>query len=69
VLDRPLGGDLSIEAIVAEVARHYLERAWRESGGNKSRAARLLGLRSHQTFDNWANRYGATMSSPLGDHM
>lgn len=64
VLDRALGADLSIEAIVAEVARHYLERAWRESGGNKSRAARLLGLRSHQTFENWAKRYGTVVHMP-----
>ena len=53
VWDRPLGGGFSIKALLAEIRRHYLNRAMEEAGGNKTRAAGLLGLRSHQTLSNW----------------
>ena len=53
VWDRPLGGGFSIEALLAEVTRHYLDRAMMEAGDNKAKAARLVGLGSHQTFNNW----------------
>ena len=53
VWDRPLGGGFSIEALLAEIRRHYLNRAMEEAGGIKTRAAGLLGLRSHQTLSNW----------------
>ena len=58
ILDRPLGEGLQLQGILAEVASHYLKRALREAGGNKSRAARLLGLAIYQTFDNWMKKYG-----------
>jgi DNA-binding NtrC family response regulator len=58
VLGRPLGDDLDITAIVAEVARHYLSRAMIEAGGNKTQAAKMLGLTSYQTLTNWLRRYG-----------
>ncbi len=43
-----------------DVARHYLERALAESHGNKSEAARLLGLPSYQTLTNWMARHGVS---------
>ena len=58
VLDRPLGGDFALPEVLAEVARHYLERALAEAHGNKSEAARLAGLSSYQTLTNWLERYG-----------
>lgn len=60
VLDRPLGNRLDLRALLANVARHYLERALEQSGGNKTEAARLVGLPSYQTFTNWMKRYGLT---------
>jgi transcriptional regulator with PAS, ATPase and Fis domain len=39
------------------VARHYLERALAEAGGNKTKAASLVGLPSYQTLTNWLKRY------------
>ena len=42
---------------MAELARHYLQRALAEAAGNKTRAAELVGLPSYQTFTNWMNRY------------
>lgn len=59
LLGRPLGDGLALPALVAELARHYLERALDEAGGNKTRAAELVGLPSYQTFSNWLKRYGA----------
>ena len=52
VWDRPLGDGFSIDALLAEIDCHYLNRAMEEAGGNKSKAAKLLGLRSHQTLSN-----------------
>ncbi len=57
VLGRPLGPALKLPELLAEVARHYLQRALEESGGNKTRAAGLVGLPSYQTLTNWLERY------------
>ena len=58
VLDRALGDGLDIRALVTEVESHYVTRAWAESGRNKTKAAKLLGLPSYQTFTNWMARLG-----------
>ena len=58
ILERPLGDNLSLPDLMASVARHYLARALDETDGNKSRAARLVGLPSYQTFTNWLKKYG-----------
>ncbi|MFQ5680356.1 MAG: sigma-54 interaction domain-containing protein, partial [Gemmatimonadota bacterium] len=58
LLDRPLGEGLDLPGILAQVARHYLERALDEAHGNKTKAANLVGLPSYQTFTNWMKRYG-----------
>ena len=47
VWDRPLGDGFSIHTLLAEIERHYLNRAMEEAGGHKSKAAKLLGLGSH----------------------
>jgi DNA-binding NtrC family response regulator len=58
ILNKPLGVGLNIQAIMANVARHYLKRALEEAHGNKTVAAKLLGLPSYQTFTNWLDKYG-----------
>jgi DNA-binding NtrC family response regulator len=60
VLARPLGEGLDLPRLLATVARHYLERALDEAAGNKTRAARLMGLPSYQTLTNWMKRYEVT---------
>jgi len=58
ILHRALGDNFNLEDLLAEVARHYLERALAEAQGNKSRAAKLVGLASYQSLTNWLTRYG-----------
>ena len=58
ILDRPMDNVFSLPDLLAQVARHYLERALDATGGNKTRAARLVGLPSYQTLTNWLKRYG-----------
>lgn len=60
VLGLPLGSELNLQEIISDVARHYLSRAIQESRGNKTEAARLLGLPSYQTLSNWLNKYGVS---------
>jgi transcriptional regulator with PAS, ATPase and Fis domain len=58
ILGRPLEHDFSLPELMAEVARHYLERAMAQTHDNKSEASRLLGLGSYQTLSNWLGKYG-----------
>jgi len=58
VLDRPLENGVDLPELMGQVARHYLERALKESGGQKTKTAELLGLGSYQTLGNWMERYG-----------
>lgn len=57
VLGRPLGDGFSLPALLNEVTRHYLTRALDEAQGNKTKAAKLVGLRSYVTFSNWLNKH------------
>jgi DNA-binding NtrC family response regulator len=56
VLDRPLTQGFDLEAILDEVTRHYIARALNQTGDRKTAAAKLLGLSSHQTLNNWIKR-------------
>ncbi len=58
VLDRSFIETFDIQEVMAEVARHYLHRALIESGGQRKKAAELLGLNSHQTLKGWLERFG-----------
>jgi DNA-binding NtrC family response regulator len=62
VLDRPLGNGFDLQALLSEIAVHYLERAIKESNGVKTKAADLVGLPSYQTFSNWLDKYGVRRS-------
>ncbi len=60
VLDHGLGGSFSLPDLLGDVARQYLTRALKRAGGNKTRAAELVGLPSYQTLSNWLKRYGVS---------
>ena len=50
------------------VARSALEAALQTAGGNRTEAARLVGLPSRQTFDNWFSKY-AMRPTESGDEL
>lgn len=58
ILHQPLGGKFDLQKVIAGVATHYLQRAMTETHGNKSEAAKLVGLPSYQTLTNWLKKYG-----------
>lgn len=51
VLDRSLGDGFSLQGLLEDIQRHYLERAMDEARGVKTRAAELLGIANYQTLD------------------
>ncbi len=57
ILHRPLGEGLKLPDLLDHVAHHYLKRAMEESDGNKTEAAKMVGLPSYQTLTNWLDRY------------
>ena len=57
LLSRSLGNGFNLTEVLGEVARHYLQRALQEAGGNKTQAAELVGLKNYQTFTNWLKKY------------
>jgi DNA-binding NtrC family response regulator len=52
----PLDEAFDIQEHLDAIARTYVERAIRQTEGNKTRAAELLGLGSYQTLTNWMKR-------------
>jgi transcriptional regulator with PAS, ATPase and Fis domain len=57
VLQRPLGGGFNLHELLKEVIQTYLHRAMDEAGGNKTKAAELVGLSNYQTLTNWLTKY------------
>jgi DNA-binding NtrC family response regulator len=57
ILERPIGNGFSLRDLLGTVASHYLERAMRDAGGVKAKAAKLLGFEQYQTLTNWLNKY------------
>jgi transcriptional regulator with GAF, ATPase, and Fis domain len=51
VLERPLGDGFVLDEHINSLRKHYLRRALDESNGNKTQAARLLGMKHYQTLD------------------
>ncbi len=62
VLGRDLGAGFQLEEVLAEIARQNIERALVLSRGNKTQAAKLLGLPSYQTLTNWMTKYEVVIS-------
>lgn len=58
VLNRSISEGFNLQDVISEVACHYLSRAMEESGGNKSKASKKLGLPNYQTLTNWLIKYG-----------
>ena len=50
ILERPFIEGFMMKSIVREVGKHYADRAIKETAGNKSKAAKLMGV-SRPTLD------------------
>ena len=55
-LDGDISQGVDIKEIISEVKEQYLQQALTISGGNKTKAAKLLGLGNHQTLSNWMKK-------------
>ena len=51
MMNRPLGDGFDLDEYLNTIHRGYLQRAMEESGGVKTKAAQLLGLKNYQTLD------------------
>lgn len=54
----PLADGFRLPDILTEVSKKYLDQGMKQAGGNKTKAAKLLGLPNYQTLDNWLKKYG-----------
>ena len=57
VLGHPIEEGVDLNELMTEVARHYIRRAIEHAEGNKTIAAKLVGLPSYQTLSNWMKKY------------
>jgi DNA-binding NtrC family response regulator len=58
ILQRPLGEGFKLQELQDFVSSTYIHRALHEAGGNKSKAAKLLGLSNYQTLSNRMTKLG-----------
>lgn len=56
ILRRDLHESFELRTVLDEVSKHYVERALAETGGNRTRAAKILGLKSQQVLGDWIER-------------
>ncbi len=54
LLDQP---DFKLDNLLGNIAVEYIEEALKKTGGNKSRASKLLGFSNYQTLNNWLQKY------------
>lgn len=57
LLDREISQGIDIRNIVSELVGHYVPKALSAAQGNKSDAAKLLGLKNYQTLNNWIEKH------------
>lgn len=56
VLNRPLGGDFSIEKLCNEIKIHYIKKAMEQAKDRIREASDLLGIKNYQTLKNWIKK-------------
>jgi len=56
ILHKPLGDGFQLQEIIDFISSQYISRAIKESAGNKSKAAKLLGMKNYQTLSNWMEK-------------
>ncbi len=58
ILGQELSQDFDLTELLDRVERHYIEKAWLESGKRKKEATEMLGLSNYQTFSKRLEKYG-----------
>jgi transcriptional regulator with PAS, ATPase and Fis domain len=58
LLGRPIADGVDLPAMIDVLKRHYVQRALDEAHGNKTKAAKLVGLDNYQTLTNWMKAAG-----------
>ena len=58
LLNRDIGKDFNIQEVIDELERHYVLRAWQQSGHKKKLATDLLGYNNYQTFNKRLEKLG-----------
>ena len=58
ILQRSLGDGFKLQETLDFISTHYINRAIKESAGNKKKATELLGLANYQTLSNWMKKLG-----------
>jgi DNA-binding NtrC family response regulator len=58
ILNRSLDLGVNLTELIETVAVHYLKRAMGKHDGNKTQAAKTLGMSNYQTLTNWLKKYG-----------
>jgi transcriptional regulator with PAS, ATPase and Fis domain len=58
ILGLNLDNTFDIQDLIKELKRHYIQKALAESGGNKTKAAERLGLKSYQVLNSWMEDVG-----------
>lgn len=58
LLAEDISQPIDLMELMADVARHYIPLALKKTGGNKTRAAELLGFNSHQVLTNKMEKLG-----------
>ena len=53
ILNQDLSSNINLPEIIEQVKMHYLKRALQKTQNNKTKAAKLLGIKNYQTIDNW----------------
>ncbi|MCK5826696.1 MAG: sigma-54-dependent Fis family transcriptional regulator [Desulfuromusa sp.] len=56
ILNKPLGDGFQLQEILDFISSQYISRSIKESAGNKSKAAKLLGMKNYQTLSNWMEK-------------
>jgi len=62
ILDRSLGNGFSVDELINEIKKSYLERAMKEANNNLTRATELLGLNNYQTLKGQLEKFNVPYS-------
>ena len=57
LFDQSFGDGFKIQNVIESTVQHFIQKALKESGGSKTKAANLLGLPNYQTLSNWMIKY------------